>query len=589
MDLLEHRVREAAEDNLDLRLRLLATRGVVFEAVVTVAMRRLAALLATGGDVDAVGFLRRRTGVYRQVRRGGGATPWLAVEPYLERLAATVREGAPPVAPPLPRELAEALDWADRLASKKAPVADAAFAVDFLQAPVGLPRPPQPPTLGELADAAGDSDDAAALAAQEAVAAAAALLAGVPLLQRGAAATGHAEFLAALARAARRAELPGGAVLCRAGGAVHALAVVERGDVVAIVDGEATGVLRAGDAFGEAGLVDAARHAATLVTHGSCELLLLAPCDFLATVARFPEQCAAIAGDAGPPPAPAHAEPVLFNAALSFANAACPSDPFDDADSLAALRDQLRGCANEIRRATASGEAQCAFVYAATWWNCDRRFLALLPRAYAESATPVPDPDDPPAIDGPLSRGVGAALPEAVRQQAARGLAWEQLGLPDALTGQFTDASGRADVARLVSFNSTGRFPLPLLVCGCAASELLKMYPADPPPPDVPTSPPVALVADPNSPRLMLQRLPKSEGNPVADDELRAAFAALDRDGSGRLDAAEFKRAYVALEWFGKPPSEAEVDAAFRRCCRDAAKGVTFDEFAVLMLQRSRI
>ena len=74
----------------------------------------------------------------------------------------------------------------------------------------------------------------------------------------------------------------------------------------------------------------------------------------------------------------------------------------------------------------------------------------------------------------------------------------------------------------------------------------------------------------------------------MVDDELIAEFRRFDRDHTGSLDAAEFKKAYAALEWFGKPPSDAEVDAAFRRCCRDDGR-VSFEEFSVLMLQRSRI
>jgi Ca2+-binding EF-hand superfamily protein len=77
--------------------------------------------------------------------------------------------------------------------------------------------------------------------------------------------------------------------------------------------------------------------------------------------------------------------------------------------------------------------------------------------------------------------------------------------------------------------------------------------------------------------------------SPVTDDQLKFLFDEYDTDGSGGLDAAEFKKAYLSLEWYGMPPSDAEIARAFTRAggTPDAGSRIAFPQFAILMLQRS--
>jgi Ca2+-binding EF-hand superfamily protein len=68
---------------------------------------------------------------------------------------------------------------------------------------------------------------------------------------------------------------------------------------------------------------------------------------------------------------------------------------------------------------------------------------------------------------------------------------------------------------------------------------------------------------------------------------LRADFARFDTDGSGALDAAEFRAAYRRMESFGLPLSDCQLDMAFGPVARDGR--VEFDGFCVLMLKRMRL
>jgi hypothetical protein len=53
------------------------------------------------------------------------------------------------------------------------------------------------------------------------------------------------------------------------------------------------------------------------------------------------------------------------------------------------------------------------------------------------------------------------------------------------------------------------------------------------------------------------------------------------------LNRAEFKKAYLSLEHYGVVPSQADIDRQFSRYGN--GERLTYDEFCILMLERSRM
>jgi hypothetical protein len=72
------------------------------------------------------------------------------------------------------------------------------------------------------------------------------------------------------------------------------------------------------------------------------------------------------------------------------------------------------------------------------------------------------------------------------------------------------------------------------------------------------------------------------------NQDLENEFAKYDRNKSGYLSRAEFGEAYLKLEHFGLVPSKSEIDKLFGSICVDKEK-MSFDEFCVIMLRRSRM
>ena len=88
---------------------------------------------------------------------------------------------------------------------------------------------------------------------------------------------------------------------------------------------------------------------------------------------------------------------------------------------------------------------------------------------------------------------------------------------------------------------------------------------------------------------------------PITEAELRELhakfmhFAKLEHD-DGMMSWSEFCAAFESLEWFGHPPSQNEMRRIFDNligsgttACTEGRQTITFQEFAVLMLQRSRM
>ena len=76
---------------------------------------------------------------------------------------------------------------------------------------------------------------------------------------------------------------------------------------------------------------------------------------------------------------------------------------------------------------------------------------------------------------------------------------------------------------------------------------------------------------------------------PIFDDELQQEFNFYDAEGRGVLDQQTFKRQYrMEMEHYGVRPSAEAVDEAFRLICSDSKK-VSFEEFCMLMLRRSKM
>ena len=76
-------------------------------------------------------------------------------------------------------------------------------------------------------------------------------------------------------------------------------------------------------------------------------------------------------------------------------------------------------------------------------------------------------------------------------------------------------------------------------------------------------------------------------GCAISDGQLRKEFRKFDADNSGSLDRREFKRAYMNMEHYGLEPTQSEVDRIFSRY--GGGDRVTFDEFCVIMLNRSKM
>ncbi|KAH9580131.1 EF-hand domain [Trypanosoma melophagium] len=73
----------------------------------------------------------------------------------------------------------------------------------------------------------------------------------------------------------------------------------------------------------------------------------------------------------------------------------------------------------------------------------------------------------------------------------------------------------------------------------------------------------------------------------VFDDELRVEFKKYANDNQDYIDRKKFIKAYLAMEHYGLPLTEAEVD---RIICRySKGEKITYDEFCVIMLQRARM
>lgn len=69
---------------------------------------------------------------------------------------------------------------------------------------------------------------------------------------------------------------------------------------------------------------------------------------------------------------------------------------------------------------------------------------------------------------------------------------------------------------------------------------------------------------------------------------LRADFRRYDKDGSGAISRAEFRRAYKEMEWHGLEPSDREIDRLFSQF-GGADDRLSYQEFCVLMLNRARM
>ena len=77
-------------------------------------------------------------------------------------------------------------------------------------------------------------------------------------------------------------------------------------------------------------------------------------------------------------------------------------------------------------------------------------------------------------------------------------------------------------------------------------------------------------------------------GVAVEEDELRDEFDRYDVDKNGFLSFAEFKKAYKNMETYGVPMSDAQMDKLFAPFAHADGK-LSFDEFCILMLRRSRM
>lgn len=83
-------------------------------------------------------------------------------------------------------------------------------------------------------------------------------------------------------------------------------------------------------------------------------------------------------------------------------------------------------------------------------------------------------------------------------------------------------------------------------------------------------------------------RISMVPGPEEINEDLERQFATYDRKKTGYLSRAEFAEAYLKLEHFGLIPSRSEIDKLFGSICCDKEQ-MSFDEFCVIMLRRSRM
>ena len=83
-------------------------------------------------------------------------------------------------------------------------------------------------------------------------------------------------------------------------------------------------------------------------------------------------------------------------------------------------------------------------------------------------------------------------------------------------------------------------------------------------------------------------KVSKLKTHGLADDDLRALFNTYDVNKNGTLDCNEFAVQYQKLEHYGLTPSLPEIRRLFRAICLNP-NTMTFDEFCVLMLRKSRM
>jgi hypothetical protein len=73
----------------------------------------------------------------------------------------------------------------------------------------------------------------------------------------------------------------------------------------------------------------------------------------------------------------------------------------------------------------------------------------------------------------------------------------------------------------------------------------------------------------------------------VYDEDLRDLFDKFDSGKQGFLDVAAFKRAYAAMEDYGLPVSDRDLERVFRPFAPNGR--LSYDAFCVVMLKRSRM
>lgn len=71
----------------------------------------------------------------------------------------------------------------------------------------------------------------------------------------------------------------------------------------------------------------------------------------------------------------------------------------------------------------------------------------------------------------------------------------------------------------------------------------------------------------------------------VTEDQLKRKFQELDVDGHHYLNRAEFKKAYLSYQGFGRPITERELNEWMKQLDQGHGDKLFFDEFAVLMLK----
>jgi Ca2+-binding EF-hand superfamily protein len=75
----------------------------------------------------------------------------------------------------------------------------------------------------------------------------------------------------------------------------------------------------------------------------------------------------------------------------------------------------------------------------------------------------------------------------------------------------------------------------------------------------------------------------------VCDDDLSEEFCKIDTERTGLISRSTFATVYAALEHYGLPPSRDEIERLMNRFCLAKPGFVTYEEFCVIMLRRSRM